>query len=129
MIIKETSDFTFSKFLGTHHFHCVSIELLKRSRMFAGEINHVWLHLFTAACVASSWYSLVQPWHTFFFQNSTPAAGGMTRWIEKSITFCILKDISFNNIIVRKHRADVLNEIASQCLCSVFQAQGRFFQA
>lgn len=58
----------------------------------------------------------------------------MIRSIEKAITFCILKDISFmrlilNNMIVLKHHADVLNEIASQCLCSVFQAQGLFLQA
>ena len=58
----------------------------------------------------------------------------MIRSIEKAITFCILKDISFmrlilNNMIVLKNHADVLNEIASQCLCSVFQAQGLFLQA
>ena len=34
-----------------------------------------------------------------------------------------------NNMIVLKNHADVLNEIASQCLCSVFQAQGLFLQA
>lgn len=80
--------------------------------------------LFTAACVASSWYS-----HGIYFSSKIALLPLYDSIDRKNNNVLYFKSISFNNIIVLKHRADVLNKTASQCLCSVFQAQGVFVQA